>query len=457
MRKCVYLLVVLLFSQSPLFGQWTVDSIWDNYGKRWIYGLWNQRSNTWVVEPYYEDAENLGFSRGGFYVAFRKGANWSVFDEIGRVCLPFEFEEIHRYVNNELFAVKYNGNWGIKDVKNIWIFEPKYRDVHIADDGVTCYNWGEGGREYTSMEEVDKIRKQKREQVLRERQRLRDEAKEQEKKQQKEKELREYKEFYRSNFHSQQNAFNQWQTRGEFEKTEDYLRRVTGPARVEKIEESLREIKKDYLNEHYSLYKDGASRFNIGTYDADSETFVLTSPYLGSINLRVPLSEAQEFKKNFDSLETLSVSLDVNDSTVFCKNIVLRDGVSGKEYTYDSPEQEKARPNPENIPSNIFIPVNVKLGRPASGNILFVNIQNYSIKDNIIVIKGQVYSKGEKVSYYAWVNDNPAEPQVESRFKPKADLEEFKMVINPGFEKPKRIIISVANENGTLTEPIIFR
>ena len=94
---------------------------------------------------------------------------------------------------------------------------------------------------------------------------------------------------------------NEWQQKGEFEKTNDYLVRVNEKNRKVKIKKfqqaAMESLKLDFLN---SI---DFSNIELGDYDADNETFLLKDSKLGNLVISVPINEAKLFKNNFSYIQ----------------------------------------------------------------------------------------------------------------------------------------------------------
>ena len=90
---------------------------------------------------------------------------------------------------------------------------------------------------------------------------------------------------------------NDWQKKGEFEKTIDYQNRVTEINRkkmIDKYEKEALEIEVRTYNESIDFKK-----IELREYDADNETFLLYSPDLGEIIMNVPISKAKYLRDKF--------------------------------------------------------------------------------------------------------------------------------------------------------------
>ena len=97
---------------------------------------------------------------------------------------------------------------------------------------------------------------------------------------------------------------NEWQKKGEFEKTTEYLVRVNEKNRTVKIKElqkkAIYNLKLDFL---HSI---NFSNIELGDYDADNEAFLLKDSKLGNLVISVPINEAKLFKNNFSSYDFLN-------------------------------------------------------------------------------------------------------------------------------------------------------
>lgn len=90
---------------------------------------------------------------------------------------------------------------------------------------------------------------------------------------------------------------NQWQKKGEFEKTADYQKRVTESIRRQKVDQLTKEV----CDECLQKVQDKELRMTLGEYDADHETFLVTTD-LGKFVLPVSISQAPTFKKNWSKI-----------------------------------------------------------------------------------------------------------------------------------------------------------
>ncbi|MGD9977558.1 MAG: caspase family protein [Bacteroidales bacterium] len=99
-----------------------------------------------------------------------------------------------------------------------------------------------------------------------------------------------------------ENHIQQWQQKDEFEKLSDYQQRVNEKNREVKIEEFTQNAL-SILKKEKAKYIDWKSLAIKGNYDAENESYLLSSPQLADMVLKVPISEAPQFKTDFSSLE----------------------------------------------------------------------------------------------------------------------------------------------------------
>jgi len=127
---------------------------------------------------------------------------------------------------------------------------------------------------------------------------------------------------------------NQWQQKGEFEKTIDYKVRVTEVARNKRIEDFQKEAIENLKKE----FKETINFKNVklGLYDADNESFLLSSDELGEFVVAVPVAEAPIFKQNFSSYQFNNPDFYVKDNNFVLASAEIVNPVSKKKYIYDS-------------------------------------------------------------------------------------------------------------------------
>lgn len=120
---------------------------------------------------------------------------------------------------------------------------------------------------------------------------------------------------------------NDWQKKGRYEKTEDYLKRVTVEGRQEYVDSLLSVIKKCYISD---VVIRGESTQHIVNYDADNEVFLINDSKYGELLVHVPIEAAPDFEKKFDDV-----------SREDCKYDIVNDRVGLVEAVYKMPDGSK--------------------------------------------------------------------------------------------------------------------
>ncbi len=140
---------------------------------------------------------------------------------------------------------------------------------------------------------------------------------------------------------------NEWQKKGEFEKTADWQKRVNMQTRQRKIEELTLEARNKYIGQHnldISLYNE---------YDADNESFLLTDATFGKLIVPVPINEAPMFKKGFANAK-FTPSYFIEEGLCLAS---LDIEIDGKTYSYSNKESFTYN---EIMPDYKFDPIDIK-------------------------------------------------------------------------------------------------
>ncbi len=126
---------------------------------------------------------------------------------------------------------------------------------------------------------------------------------------------------------------DEWLIKGEYEKTVDYNARTSAENRTKKEDEFKSKCGDDFASKYISALK---WDFAIGNYDADSETFPLTSASMGNFKLHVPINEAKSFKEKWGRYEYVDIIYNfvtVGGEDVFMLNgFSLKDNQTGNRY-----------------------------------------------------------------------------------------------------------------------------
>lgn len=128
-----------------------------------------------------------------------------------------------------------------------------------------------------------------------------------------------------------ESQINEWQKKGEFEKTSDWQKRVTEETRQEKVDILVKEAENNYLS-FYS--KQQVLNVLLGVYDTDNEVYLITESQLGSLLVPVPIAEAPYVKQNWYSCMTIPhYAFAGTDIVVQSIDFAFP---NGKTYTYQS-------------------------------------------------------------------------------------------------------------------------
>ena len=128
-----------------------------------------------------------------------------------------------------------------------------------------------------------------------------------------------------------------WQKKGEFEKTVDYQNRVNETTRnqmIEKYQKEAFEIEKKKYIESIDFFRS----IMIKKYDADNETFLLSSEDLGEIIISVPIDKAKNFKDNFNSVKYQNKNFDFSNNGFVLTKLDIVDNI-GNVFSYNNKNQ----------------------------------------------------------------------------------------------------------------------
>ena len=124
-------------------------------------------------------------------------------------------------------------------------------------------------------------------------------------------------------------SINDWQKKGEFERTSDWQKRVTVQSRQQKIQALVKDAEQKYIAFHA---KNIVISPKLGKYDADNEVFAMHDPCYGTLYMAVPYEEAPAFKNGWDAKQ-LTPQLSVSDDQIKIAALTIS-MPNGKQYTY---------------------------------------------------------------------------------------------------------------------------
>lgn len=123
---------------------------------------------------------------------------------------------------------------------------------------------------------------------------------------------------------------NEWQKKGEFEKTADWTMRVNEQTRRRKIEELTREAENKFIAR---LSEKVQFDMELRTYDADHEVYLITDARFGNLLVPVPLQDAPRFKESWKSYKKIPKYFIENDCIALA-SLVFEN--AGKSYRYSN-------------------------------------------------------------------------------------------------------------------------
>ncbi|MDE7421327.1 MAG: caspase family protein [Muribaculaceae bacterium] len=128
----------------------------------------------------------------------------------------------------------------------------------------------------------------------------------------------------------------EWAKRGEFEKIEDYQKRVTEGGLQNEYERLNAEAEKTYLDKYAFSFV--PRDLELQPYDPSNETYLIRTPY-GDATIKVPLKnkEAEMFKSAWtnNNVEIRAPRYMIDNDKVALASITFKTA-SGKSYSYDS-------------------------------------------------------------------------------------------------------------------------
>lgn len=130
-----------------------------------------------------------------------------------------------------------------------------------------------------------------------------------------------------------------WMKRGEFEKTEDYEKRVS-KENVRKEQERLSNIIADKYLKTYANQL-AISELKLQPYDVDNETYAVNSEF-GTVVVNVPLKnrEAEIFKNNWDEVKIRNPKFFIKHDNIAIESISFITP-DGKEYAYNASDRNQ--------------------------------------------------------------------------------------------------------------------
>jgi hypothetical protein len=127
---------------------------------------------------------------------------------------------------------------------------------------------------------------------------------------------------------------NEWQKKGEFEKTNSFLLRVNEKNRKLKI----KEFEKEAIHILQQEFEKGINfkSASIGEYDADNETFSISIQGFEDIVVKVNISEAPDFKENWNFIKFKNLETTLTDKGFQISHLEFINPQENICFTFDS-------------------------------------------------------------------------------------------------------------------------
>lgn len=351
MKKLISAVAVILFTCASLFAQQVRPR--EEYRasiNKSFYGLYNERTQTWVVQPKYSSAKYIGSYEGVHYYALKNDDNlWGFLtsDDYSRMKVGHKFSDFHDSSSRFILAgglpvvpVKRGSDWGLIELYTAscyFLVPTEYSNFMITGVGVDFQEWSGGWKKLYDSD--TKARFDKSVALDKKKEELRRKNEEEARRREQERQARLKKEQELASFTSYAQNYvtpliNEWQKKGEFEKLADYQSRVTGERRLEKIAEFSKEAERLFISEHSKL--DHTKNMTLDMYDSENEVFSIISEKFGQLLLPVPISEGQSFKDNFATVVKSDAEYFIQNDQIALSSLVFTNSATGKSYKYSN-------------------------------------------------------------------------------------------------------------------------
>lgn len=343
MRKQLFIIIAALCCVMSTFAQEVIPKY--DYNSR-QYGIYNNRSQQWVVRPMFKSVEYMGPWDGDYY--------FCVETENSKVGIIRSKDYSHFYVNPDydeikycqfsysnftpLLAVRKGSDWGLYDISLEQLFPIKYQLIVPYGTWVLIRDWN-GKDTSLSHQNIRNMMQQKAESKTREEAIKRQQAEEMQRIES-ERKAREKKEAELASFTTYAQNYVQpkieaWQHKGEYEKTEAYRKRVTGGNRQNKIDSLTTEAEHLFINEHAAL--NPLQNLHIsGNYDADNEVYKLECTKFGTMLVNVPIADAPSFKNNFANIQMRNAKYFIENDKIALRSVDFYNPQTQRTYSYNN-------------------------------------------------------------------------------------------------------------------------
>ncbi|MBE6238474.1 MAG: hypothetical protein E7113_00300 [Bacteroidales bacterium] len=128
-----------------------------------------------------------------------------------------------------------------------------------------------------------------------------------------------------------ENYVNNWQKKGKYEKTADWQSRVNESTRAILVDSLLNVARTEYIAYQQAGIE---HEFKLGDYDADGEIFVVYDSRFGELLVPVPISKAEKFEMEFNTIENSNIYCVENDGIGLAESVFVMS--DGSRYVYSN-------------------------------------------------------------------------------------------------------------------------
>ncbi len=228
-----------------------------------------ERSGNWLIKHNYDEA--YSFSEG--LALIKKGAKYGFIDQNGIIAIKAKYDDAN-YFKEGLAAVKKNNNWGYINQSGQFVIEQRFGAAFPFSNGLAVVKsegkFGVINKNGTWVIEPSFSGLGRYTKAIS----LEDQVK-----------------IYVKTMYSN------WQLKGEYEKTSEYVKRVSDENRASQIQEFAAQAVQALAGRNVNF-----KQSSIGLYEADYEKFNVLIPGAKSIMLPVPIAYAKEVKENWSEV-----------------------------------------------------------------------------------------------------------------------------------------------------------
>ncbi len=259
-----------------------------------------ERNGNWLIRHNYEEA--YSFSEGLALV--KSGNRYGFIDQKGQFVIPAIYQDAN-YFRDGLAAVKRNDSWGYINILNDYIIESRFDAAYPFSNGHAVvklagkYGLIDKNGDWVIQPTFAGLGRYSSAISL-------------------EQQVEEYV----------KSMYSDWQLKGEYEKTQDYLNRIAKDNRDLEIQKFSNDAIQSLARRQVNLTKS-----TLGLYDADNEKFNMFVPGARSLMIPVPLEDAKEIKENWEDVWIGNPKFSIAGDEFVLTSMSVK--YQGREYFYN--------------------------------------------------------------------------------------------------------------------------